>query len=576
MTAPVSRLGVSTIAVCCAAVVAVVLAAPGLVATAGAAPEPTDDVARAAVEIVHTDQRLATARDDLQHAEAEVMTTQASLNVTLGEQAVNRARLEVVLERIRERSVVAYQRSGSSTVAPLDVQRVSDLDTARRYAEVASRVDTRDRDALQQVADELERKRAEKQTDHDQWVTQRAELRERVDELAAERARQQAALDRAGAIPVMGDSVLRATQLAAWFRSTGAVPRLAPGTTIDDVAAFYIDEGQAEHVRGDFAFAQAIIETGSFSVAAGNNYSGIGVCDSCTGGYSFSTPRDGVRAQIQLLRNYADPDSSRGPARQPAVPRALRRRRAEGGPPLRHLLPQGQGAALEPDGRRELGDRSHLRGQGRGRLQPDGLVRQRAPGDPVTATAVPPTAETRERTPTASSPTCRVRSTAGSTASPWARASPCSCCSPWSACSCSCAAGPRSRRRASRLPHPRRVAHRRQPAADRRARPAHRHGPRRARSPSPSPCRSASCAALFITEYASPRLRSAASPASSTCSPRSRASSTASGASSSSPNRSSRCREWLAEHFGWIPIFAHRARTRASPARCSSPASSCR
>src|SRR5947209_18071481 len=71
----------------------------------------------------------------------------------------------------------------------------------------------------------------------------------------------------------------------------------------------YVEEGTAEHVRGDLAFAQAIVETGSFAVAAGNNFSGIGVCDSCTGGYAFPTPRDGVRAQIQLLRNYADPDS---------------------------------------------------------------------------------------------------------------------------------------------------------------------------------------------------------------------------------------------------------------------------
>ena len=118
----------------------------------------------------------------------------------------------------------------------------------------------------------------------------------------------------------MGDSVLRASQLAAWFRSTGAVARLAPDTTIDDVASLFIEEGQAEHVRGDLAFAQAMIETGSFSVAAGNNYSGIGVCDSCSGGYAFPTPRDGVRAQIQLLRNYADPESSAARLAHPPSP----------------------------------------------------------------------------------------------------------------------------------------------------------------------------------------------------------------------------------------------------------------
>jgi hypothetical protein len=74
----------------------------------------------------------------------------------------------------------------------------------------------------------------------------------------------------------------------------------------------YIAEGRDENVRGDIAFAQSIIETGSFSVDAGNNYSGIGACDSCTGGLVFASPEDGVRAQIQLLRNYADPDSRAG------------------------------------------------------------------------------------------------------------------------------------------------------------------------------------------------------------------------------------------------------------------------
>ena len=107
----------------------------------------------------------------------------------------------------------------------------------------------------------------------------------------------------------MGESTLSAAQLADWFASTGSIPKLDPGTTIANVARYFVEEGNAEHVRGDLAFAQAIIETGSFAVAAGNNFSGIGVCDSCQGGYGFATPRDGVRGQIQLLRNYADPAS---------------------------------------------------------------------------------------------------------------------------------------------------------------------------------------------------------------------------------------------------------------------------
>jgi hypothetical protein len=37
-----------------------------------------------------------------------------------------------------------------------------------------------------------------------------------------------------------------------------------------------------------------------------NNFAGLGACDSCTRGRLFPTARDGVRAQMQHLRNYAD------------------------------------------------------------------------------------------------------------------------------------------------------------------------------------------------------------------------------------------------------------------------------
>ena len=81
------------------------------------------------------------------------------------------------------------------------------------------------------------------------------------------------------------------------------------GMTITELADLYVEEGAAEHVRPELAFVQAIIETGSFGNATDNNFAGIGACDSCTGQIPFPTPRDGVRGQIQLLRNYADPSS---------------------------------------------------------------------------------------------------------------------------------------------------------------------------------------------------------------------------------------------------------------------------
>jgi Mannosyl-glycoprotein endo-beta-N-acetylglucosaminidase len=74
-----------------------------------------------------------------------------------------------------------------------------------------------------------------------------------------------------------------------------------------DLARFFVEEGAVEGIRGDVAFAQAILETGSFTnddTVNYNNYAGIGHCDSCPSGWNFATPQDGVRAQIQLLKSY--------------------------------------------------------------------------------------------------------------------------------------------------------------------------------------------------------------------------------------------------------------------------------
>jgi hypothetical protein len=80
------------------------------------------------------------------------------------------------------------------------------------------------------------------------------------------------------------------------------------------LAGYYISEGEAEGVRGDVAFAQSVLETGAFMypghglvLPTDNNFAGIDACDSCTHGDVFATALLGVRAQIQLLRVYADP-----------------------------------------------------------------------------------------------------------------------------------------------------------------------------------------------------------------------------------------------------------------------------
>lgn len=115
--------------------------------------------------------------------------------------------------------------------------------------------------------------------------------------------------------PIMGQAKLSPDELTAWFVGTG---RKANATVpIEELSKIFLEEGAAEGVRGDIAFAQSILETGSFGfpsygqVQGGdNNFAGIGACDSCPDGYGYPDARTGVRAQIQLLRNYADPTAT--------------------------------------------------------------------------------------------------------------------------------------------------------------------------------------------------------------------------------------------------------------------------
>ena len=106
--------------------------------------------------------------------------------------------------------------------------------------------------------------------------------------------------------PLIGIPRLSAEDLAGWFRRSAFRPRVS--TPVEDFARWFIEEGQAEGIRGDIAFAQAVLETGGFanndSVLA-NNFSGIGHCDTCESGWRFPSPQMGVRAQIQLLKSYA-------------------------------------------------------------------------------------------------------------------------------------------------------------------------------------------------------------------------------------------------------------------------------
>jgi hypothetical protein len=114
-------------------------------------------------------------------------------------------------------------------------------------------------------------------------------------------------------IAVMGPSRLSAAQLAAWFNGRQPRPSGTYSASVDvaTLTRHYIEEGTAENVAADVAFAQAIVETGWFRFtgtvpSSANNFAGIGAADVNPGPAVFPDARTGVRAQMQHLRAYAD------------------------------------------------------------------------------------------------------------------------------------------------------------------------------------------------------------------------------------------------------------------------------
>ena len=114
---------------------------------------------------------------------------------------------------------------------------------------------------------------------------------------------------------IMGKAQATASQMAAFCLSKNASPQL-PSCTVEELARMFIEEGEAEGVRGDVAFAQSPHETGYFKfggivLPSQNNYAGIGALNGNATGQaaSFPDPRTGVRAQIQHLKAYASTET---------------------------------------------------------------------------------------------------------------------------------------------------------------------------------------------------------------------------------------------------------------------------
>ena len=112
---------------------------------------------------------------------------------------------------------------------------------------------------------------------------------------------------------IVGKSVLTEKQMVNYLK------KVYPNAS-EEIYGFpgiYLEEGISEGIRGDIAFAQALLETGNFKFPnthvsiSQNNFCGLGVTGSGVQGESFATPRLGIRAQIQHLKAYASKEDLR-------------------------------------------------------------------------------------------------------------------------------------------------------------------------------------------------------------------------------------------------------------------------
>ena len=112
---------------------------------------------------------------------------------------------------------------------------------------------------------------------------------------------------------IMGGSNTSVSQMVAYYNANNAYPLFYSSSDAPSIEAFcqiYQEECKAEGVNAEVAFCQAMLETG-FLRYGGDvkieqyNFAGLGATGGGNPGNSFSSVREGIRAQVQHLKAYA-------------------------------------------------------------------------------------------------------------------------------------------------------------------------------------------------------------------------------------------------------------------------------
>ena len=115
---------------------------------------------------------------------------------------------------------------------------------------------------------------------------------------------------------ISGESSYTVEQLIKFYQDSGAkYPKEAlekgGSSTIESFCNMYYEECLAEGIKVEVAFAQAMVETGYLQFGGDvkidqYNFAGIGAVGNGAVGASFNNVREGIRAQVQHLKCYAN------------------------------------------------------------------------------------------------------------------------------------------------------------------------------------------------------------------------------------------------------------------------------
>lgn len=128
--------------------------------------------------------------------------------------------------------------------------------------------------------------------------------------------------------PAASKQATTAAMVRAYQRSGAVYPAAELGRggagSIEAFAALVYEEAVAEGVSPELLFAQTMKETGWLRFGGDVkvtqfNFGGISATGGGAGGASFASVREGLRAQVQHLRAYADPSVTQGKLANPLV-----------------------------------------------------------------------------------------------------------------------------------------------------------------------------------------------------------------------------------------------------------------